>query len=169
MRFTPSSFDGNGPFGQTHGIHTYWYVQENGDRSLSATELQFDYVVVVLNTRIGERTGWMGARGYVDSWDGLDVWQHMGYPVDLNSGQRPVFLNRVTLNGDNSGDDAHQSIQHRADVFPGPVGWADVRLVDRRRGPACSCHAVGRNLRRQLRQWGRRSRPSGGARAYRVA
>lgn len=122
VRFTPSSFDGNAPFGQTHGIHVYWYVQENGDGSLSATELQFDYVVVVLNTRIGERTGWMGARGYVDDWDGLDVWQHMGYPGDLNSGQRPVFLNRVALNGDDSGDDAHQSIQHRADVFPGQSG-----------------------------------------------
>lgn len=122
VRFTPSSFDGNGPFGVTEGIHIYWYVQENGDRSLSATELQFDYVVVVLNTRIGERTGWMGARGYVDAWDSLDVWQHMGYPADLNSGQRPVFVNRVTLDGDDAGDDAHQFIRHRADVFPGQSG-----------------------------------------------
>lgn len=122
VRFTPSSFDGTGPFGDTDGIHIYWYVQENGDRSLSPTELQFDYVVVVLNTRIGERTGWMGARGYIEAWDGLDVWQHMGYPSDVNSGQRPVFLNGVTLNGDDSGDDAHQSIQHRADVFPGQSG-----------------------------------------------
>lgn len=128
VRFTPASFDGVGPFGETHGVHIYWYLQENGDGSLSPTELQFDYVVVVLNTRIGERTGWMGARGYIDAWDGLDVWQHMGYTGDLNSGQRPVFINRVTLNGDDAGDDAHQSIQHRADVFRrqsgGPMfGW----------------------------------------------
>lgn len=122
VRFTPSSFDGIGPFGDTSGIHIYWYVQENGDRSLSPTELQFDYVVVVLNTRIGERTGWMGARGYIDAWDGLDVWQHMGYPADLNSGERPVFVNNVTLNGDDAGDDAHQFIQHRSDVFPGQSG-----------------------------------------------
>lgn len=122
VRFTPSSFDGVGPFGDTSGIHIYWYVQENGDRSLSPTELQFDYVVVVLNTRIGERTGWMGARGYIDAWDGLDVWQHMGYPADLNGGERPVFVNNVTLNGDDAGDDAHQFIQHRSDVFPGQSG-----------------------------------------------
>lgn len=122
VQFSPSFFDGNAPFGVTNGIHIYWYVQENGDRSLSSTELQFDYVVVVLNTRIGERTGWMGARGYIDAWDGLDVWQHMGYPGDLNSGQRPVFVNRVTLNGDDTGDDAHQFIQHRGDVFPGQSG-----------------------------------------------
>ena len=130
VRFTPSSFDGVGPFGETHGVHIYWYVQENGDDSLSPEELRFDYVVVVLNTRIGERTGWMGARGYIDAWDGLDVWQHMGYPGDLNGGQRPCFVNRVTLNGDDNGDDAHQFIQHRADVFPrqsgGPMfGWWD--------------------------------------------
>jgi V8-like Glu-specific endopeptidase len=122
VRFTPSSFDGVGPFGETHGIHIYWYVQENGDGSISPTEIQFDYVVVVLNTRIGERTGWMGARGYVDSWDGLNVWQHMGYPGDLNNGRRPAFVNNITLNGDDSGDDAHESIQHRADVFPGQSG-----------------------------------------------
>ena len=122
VRFTPSSFDGVGPFGETHGIHIYWYVQENGDSSLSPTELQFDYVVVVLDTRIGERTGWMGARGYVDAWDGLDVWQHLGYPGDLNSGQRPAFVDRVTLNGDDVGDDAHQFLQHRSDVFPGQSG-----------------------------------------------
>jgi V8-like Glu-specific endopeptidase len=128
VRFTPSSFDGRGPFGETHGVHVYWYVQEDGDDSLSSTEQQFDYVVVVLDTRIGERTGWMGARGYIDDWDGLNVWQHMGYPGDLNSGQRPVFINRVSLNGDDAGDDAHQSIQHQADVFRrqsgGPMfGW----------------------------------------------
>ena len=30
----------------------------------------------------------MGARGYDDDWDNLDAWSHMGYPSDLNSGQR---------------------------------------------------------------------------------
>ena len=122
VRFTPSSFDGNAPFGQTHGVHIYWYVQENGDGQISSSEIQHDYVVVVLDSRVGERTGWMGARGYVDGWDGLDVWQHMGYPGDLNSGQRPIFINRVSLDGDDAGDDAHESIKHHADVFPGQSG-----------------------------------------------
>lgn len=122
IRFTPSAFDGNAPFGEALGEHIYWYVQEDGDGTLDANELRFDYVVVVVDTRIGERTGWMGARGYVDGWDGLDAWQHMGYPGDLNSGRRPVFVNRVTLDGDDAGDDAHQFIQHVADVFPGQSG-----------------------------------------------
>jgi V8-like Glu-specific endopeptidase len=119
VRFTPSSFDGNAPFGQTNGIHVYWYVQENGDGRLSSNEQEFDYVVVVLDSRIGERTGWMGARAYNDDWDPLAVWQHMGYPGDLNSGQRPIFLNGITLDGS---DAAHQAIRHLGDVFPGQSG-----------------------------------------------
>ena len=34
----------------------------------------------------------MGTRGYDDDWDSLDVWSHIGYPGDLNSGERPVFV-----------------------------------------------------------------------------
>ena len=120
VRFTPSSFDGTAPFGQTHGAHIYWYVRENGDGTITSDEVKHDYVVVVLDSRVGERTGWMGARGYSNSWDGLTVWQHMGYPGDLNSGARPTFQSGFALDGD--GDEAHERIKHRADVFPGQSG-----------------------------------------------
>jgi len=119
VRFTPSFFDGNAPFGEAYGMHIYWYVQEDGDGFISDNEGDFDYVVVVLDRRLGETTGWMGARGYDDDWDSLDVWSHMGYPADLNSGQRPTWQGGFRVDGT---DAAAQSILHQADVFPGQSG-----------------------------------------------
>ena len=119
VRFTPSSFDGNAPFGESYGVHIYWYVQEDGDGFITGNEGDFDYVVVVLDRRLGETTGWMGARGYDDDWDDLNAWSHMGYPSDLNSGQRPTWQGGFRVDGTDA--DA-QSILHQADVFPGQSG-----------------------------------------------
>ena len=119
VKFTPSFFDGQAPFGEAFGVHVYWYVQEDGDGFISGNEGDFDYVVVVLDRRLGDTTGWMGARGYDDDWDSLDVWSHMGYPADLNSGQRPTWQGGFRVDGT---DAAAQSILHQADVFPGQSG-----------------------------------------------
>ena len=119
VRFTPSYFDGNAPFGEAYGAHIYWYVQEDGDGFISGNEANFDYVVVVLDRRLGDTTGWMGARGYDDDWDNLDAWSHMGYPADLNSGQRPTWQGGFRVDGT---DAEAQSILHQADVFPGQSG-----------------------------------------------
>lgn len=119
VRFTPSFYDGNAPFGEAYGVHIYWYVKEDGDGFITGNEGDYDYVVVVLDRRLGETTGWMGARGYDDAWDSLDAWSHMGYPADLNSGQRPTWQGGFRVDGTDA--DA-QSILHRADVFPGQSG-----------------------------------------------
>lgn len=119
VRFTPSYFDGDAPFGEAYGVHVYWYLKEDGDGFISGSETDFDYVVVVLDHRIGESTGWMGARHYNDDWDSLNVWSHMGYPADLNSGQRPIFVSPFTMDGT---DDDAQDMLHKADVFPGQSG-----------------------------------------------
>ena len=128
VRFTPAYFDGSAPFGEAYGAHIYWYVQEDGDGFITGNEGNFDYVVVVLDRRLGETTGWMGARGYDDDWDRLAVWSHTGYPADLNSGQRPTWQGGFRVDGT---DAEAQSILHQADVFPGQSGgpvfgfWAD--------------------------------------------
>jgi V8-like Glu-specific endopeptidase len=119
VRFTPSYYDGGAPFGEAYGSHIFWFVKEDGDGLISGNEGDFDYVVVVLDRRLGETTGWMGARGYDDDWDDLSVWSHMGYPGDLNSGQRPTWQGNFRIDGTDA--DA-QSILHRADVFPGQSG-----------------------------------------------
>jgi V8-like Glu-specific endopeptidase len=130
VKFTPSSYDGAEPFGHAYGTHIYWFNRDNGDNSIDQTEEQYDYVVIVLDSRMGETTGWMGARGYTDTWDGLNAWSHMGYPGDLNNGQRPSFQGGFPLDGSAAEPDEHEELEHRADVWPGqsggPVfGWWD--------------------------------------------
>jgi V8-like Glu-specific endopeptidase len=119
VRFTPSYYDGGAPFGEAYGIHIYWYLKEDGDGFITGKEVNYDYVVVALDRRLGETTGWMGARGYDDAWDDLAAWSHMGYPGDLNSGQRPTWQGGFKVDGT---DARAQSLLHQADVFPGQSG-----------------------------------------------
>jgi hypothetical protein len=51
--------------------------------SLDVDEQRQDYVVIVLDTRLGDVCGWMGSRTYSDDWDGGKYWRHVGYPGDL--------------------------------------------------------------------------------------
>ncbi|MEZ4824905.1 MAG: hypothetical protein R3C61_01225 [Bacteroidia bacterium] len=122
LTFTPAYFDGNAPFGSTYATHIYWVKKDNNDGFSNGDEGQYDYVVLVLNDRIGERTGWLGTRRYTDAWDSLAAWWHIGYPGDLNSQQRPTFQSWFTMNGHDDQDDAHQIFFHQADVFPGQSG-----------------------------------------------
>ena len=124
LTFTPAYFDGDAPFGSTYATHVYWIQKDNNNGVSDGDEGQYDYVVLVLNDRIGDRTGWLGTRRYTDSWDDLDVWWHIGYPADLNSQQRPTYQSWFRLNGDDTQDDAHEAIYHQADVFPGQSGGA---------------------------------------------
>lgn len=121
LSFTPSAFDENAPFGTAVGTHVYWQHQVVGP-TVDSTEAQFDYVVVVLDQPIGEVTGWMGSRSYTDDWDGSNYWSHVGYPSDLGGGVRPIFIGDVALDGDDSEDDAHQTMRHQGDVWPGQSG-----------------------------------------------
>ena len=50
-----------------------------------------DYVVCVMDRRIGDELGWLGTKTYDDSWDNGGFWVHVGYPVDIGNGAEPVF------------------------------------------------------------------------------
>jgi len=83
VKFTPSYFDGSAPFGVAWGTMIYWEELKVFGPTVDRTEGQHDYVAVVLNTRIGDLTGWMGSRSWSDDWDGGSYWSHIGYPGDL--------------------------------------------------------------------------------------
>jgi len=122
LTFTPSYFDGSAPFGSTYATNIYWARKENNDGFITSPEDEYDYTVLVLADRIGERTGWWGTKSYHDYWDGNPNWWHIGYPADISSGQRPIYINGFTMNGDDAQDDSHEAIYHQADVWPGQSG-----------------------------------------------
>jgi len=125
LRFTPLFFDGNAPFGVAWATLIYWWNQANPSDGINAVECAFDYVVCVLDTRIGELTGWMGSRGYSTSWDGGAYWGHIGYPGDMAGGQRPAFHGPGVMDStftQSLGGRDSLGIRHRNDVWPGQSG-----------------------------------------------
>ena len=121
VRFRPSYFDGNAPFGDAWAIRWYAYKKVFGP-TIDRSEGRQDYVVLVLDRRIGDTTGWMGSRTYSDSWDGSAYWRHIGYPGDLAGGQRPSYERDIALDGSFWDGASHQRIWHQGDVWPGQSG-----------------------------------------------
>lgn len=99
IKFSPMYYNGSEPYGSAWGIKTYYKYKVSGP-TIDSTEVQYDYVVVVLNSPIGNSTGWMGSKSYSDSWDGGAYWTHAGYPNDLTGTQRPTYQTGIALDGD---------------------------------------------------------------------
>ena len=123
IKFSPGYFNGNGPWGEYYATRViYWNKAEGG---LSDLETAFDYVVLVMNSRVGDDVGYPGYRTYDDDWNGEAFWQHMGYPGDLTGTQRPAFVDDAVIS---TADDETLSGQtglvlgHFNDVTPGHSG-----------------------------------------------
>jgi V8-like Glu-specific endopeptidase len=125
VKFTPLKFDSNEPFGHAFAVQTYFWNKADGSDGLNLTEGAFDYVVCVLDSRMGDVTGWMGWRGYDTSWDNGDYWGHVGYPQDVSGGTRPAFIGWQRFLGEDSASLGGRSsfrIRHEIDVIPGQSG-----------------------------------------------
>jgi V8-like Glu-specific endopeptidase len=121
VRFRPAFFAPSEPFGDAWAVRTYFKYKVQGP-TIDFVEGMFDYVVCVLNRRIGDWTGWLGGKGYTDGWDGGAYWSHVGYPGDLTSGNRPTFQGGISLDGVWWEPDSHEAMSHLGDVWPGQSG-----------------------------------------------
>jgi hypothetical protein len=125
LKFTPLFFDGSAPFGVAWATLIYWWNRANPADGINAVECAFDFVVCILDTPIGNLTGWMGSRGYSTSWNSGSYWGHVGYPGDMAGGQRPAFhgpgVMDSTFTQTLGGRDSF-GIRHRNDVWPGQSG-----------------------------------------------
>ena len=91
VRFRPAYYNGDTPFGEAWATRVIYWTPVTGGDGLSDRETAYDYVVCVLDTRIGDIVGYPGYRTYNDDWNGDSYWQHMGYPTDLSGCERPAF------------------------------------------------------------------------------
>jgi V8-like Glu-specific endopeptidase len=88
LRFEPD-FNNGDTFAPSMATITYSYEhlsQVNGEYDVAE-----DYVVCVMDRRIGDELGWLGTTTYDDNWDGGNYWMHVGYPADIGGAQQPVF------------------------------------------------------------------------------
>ena len=134
IRFTPLQFDDATPFGTAYATRIYSWIKADASDLIQADETAFDFVVCVLERRLGDVTGWMGSRGYSTDWDGDAYWAHIGYPFDLAGGKRPAFVGYQPFDSTFTrtvvGRDAF-GIQHKIDAVGGQSGgpyfgwWGD--------------------------------------------
>jgi V8-like Glu-specific endopeptidase len=127
VRFRPGYFAPSAPFGDAWGTRVYFKQKVSGP-TIDWIEGMNYYVCVVLDRPIGNWTGWLGAKGYTDSWDGGAYWSHVGYPGDLTGGNRPTYQGGIALDGAWWQLDSHEAMAHRGDVWPGQsggplIGW----------------------------------------------
>lgn len=106
------------PFGEAWGTRVYYKYKVTGP-TINFIEGMYDYACVVLGTRMGNLTGWIGTRGHTDVWDGGAYWSHIGYPGDLTGGNRPTLQSGISLDGAWWQFDSHEAMSHRGDVWPG--------------------------------------------------
>ncbi len=123
VTFSPAYYNGNGPWGVFNATRVIFWNRAAG--GLSDLETAFDYVVLVMDDDVGDRVGYPGYRSYSDSWNGLAAFQHMGYPGDLSSGQRPAFQGNCSISSAESESTSGQSglvLGHFNDVTGGHSG-----------------------------------------------
>jgi V8-like Glu-specific endopeptidase len=125
VTFTPGYFDGSGPWGEISANRVIYWNQ--APSVLTDQETAFDYVVLVMNERIGERIGYPGFRTYHNSWNRGSFWQYIGYPGELSSGERPAFQgDGVISSAQNEGMSGQTGkvLGHFNEFTPGQSGGA---------------------------------------------
>lgn len=102
MKFTPAYYDGYGPYGTARAVRAWYPHRINPADGLVDNETAFDFAVVLLDWRIGDKVGYMGAHTYDRTWNGKRYWWNIGYPGDIAAGRRPVYTNSGAIASVNS-------------------------------------------------------------------
>jgi V8-like Glu-specific endopeptidase len=88
----PGSAQNPCPYGEAWSTWAYWEhkVQGSSKGTIKEGEAPFDFIVIVLDRRIGDQTGWMGVKEYSTKWNDKGYWSNAGYPADLFNGERQI-------------------------------------------------------------------------------
>ena len=87
LTFTPGYFDGPGPWGEIAATQVIYWQQAAGQ--LTDQETAFDYVVLVMEERIGDIVGYPGYRTYDDDWNGGGTGSTSATPVSWRVASAP--------------------------------------------------------------------------------
>jgi hypothetical protein len=81
-------------------------------------------VVIVLNQRLGDCLGFLGARSYDGDWDGeTDDWCNIAYAPDMAGATLPAFQTGFFLEGGEAGSDGGRLLRPQGAAFgPGMSG-----------------------------------------------
>eukprot|EP00984_Skeletonema_dohrnii_P023662 scaffold12758_cov121-Skeletonema_dohrnii-CCMP3373.AAC.1 len=119
LRFTPAKYDGKYPFGTASGKWWFWHYNDIGKKAETSFELAFNYVLVKLDWRIGDKVGWWCFKHLdcPDSWSGL---RKIGYASDLNNKVRPYVTENPHTVLDcewHTNSDGARSVRRNTDIW----------------------------------------------------
>ncbi|KAI1777999.1 trypsin-like serine protease [Hypoxylon cercidicola] len=121
LRFMPGFYDGE-PFPGAYVttiIHLPGYSVNDPDAN--ACDIKEDWAIFILDSRLGDQRGSLGAKVIEQSLIQNPVLLHLGYPGDLANGQRPYRQDKITIR--NRFDcDATGGLSTDADVAGGMSG-----------------------------------------------
>jgi V8-like Glu-specific endopeptidase len=80
-----------------------------------------DFMLCRLYEPLGQRLGYLGSTSFDDDWRGLNVWDNIGYPVDVGGGTRPAVQLNQSMEDDSEDDDG-QIIETEASLNNGNSG-----------------------------------------------
>jgi hypothetical protein len=132
VEFSPSYYFGPGPFGVASVERAYAWRSVDLV-SIRLDDIAEDYAVCVLNSRMGELTGWMGIRTYNAAWDGPPHWALVTYPRVFGNSEQPAYQDQISFRSQTPPTAVGGlDIEHDGDVedtwweFSGPFfGWWD--------------------------------------------
>jgi V8-like Glu-specific endopeptidase len=93
-----------------------FFKQVDGSRPIFAKESAWDFVVCVMDKKIGDELGYFGAIEYDDDWDDENFWGNAGYPLNLGRTEVPFFQDKpFCVLDEYDGDDVGDGILLRAE------------------------------------------------------
>ncbi|KAH7029843.1 trypsin-like cysteine/serine peptidase domain-containing protein [Microdochium trichocladiopsis] len=85
LRFSPFYYDGETRYSGSPVIAFIWPTDDAGECYYGE-----DWSVHILQDRLGEAQGWLGARALGPEWLDRDIFHNFGYPADRFNGERPI-------------------------------------------------------------------------------
>lgn len=117
MTFAPNYDSGNMPFGSTNVSDLRHYDTES---DLEYT-VGHDFMLCRLYDPLGKRLGYLGSTTFDDGWRGMNVWNNIGYPIDVGGGHRPAVQIKQSMEDDYE-DDGAQYLETEASLNNGNSG-----------------------------------------------
>mmetsp|Transcript_16409 Transcript_16409/g.33098 ORF Transcript_16409/g.33098 Transcript_16409/m.33098 type:complete len:257 (-) Transcript_16409:193-963(-) len=133
MKFTPAYYDGHAPYGSAYAKHVW--VQKTMPNKIRFYEYEYawDYVVVLLDRRIGDKVGWWGFKQYQASWNDHSYWENIGYGAEIYNGQKPLCQPKApiySVQAYSSGGTTSYLMKHAIDSTGGHSGGPVYGIFD---------------------------------------
>ena len=118
MRFIPAYYNGSSLFGS--GVESY--VSDCTGWDSGGEVAGYDFAVCRLYEPLGNTLGYFGYNGYSSNWEDMSVWELLGYPSAVASGEQPSWQGSIAVIDDDGDSHGGLELEHNGDQTGGNSG-----------------------------------------------